>query len=255
MKKIIVTLAVLLLAAPAMATVTITCTASDTNEVTVSFASDEGQLVRAIALDIQVNDPNVYIVDVNCVSAGYQIHPGSISIDAGGTVTDYGTCAGSIDGNDLTSEQGSLYEAGVDPPPVPGDLFIITLGGCAIGATTADVSVSENALRGGIVMEDAGAPAAVSLVGCTVTVNECPAGGCQTCLGDLSGDGWVMVPDLFMMIGKLGTAGAPFTIPSTDPLYQDCADMNGDNWIMVPDYFMLLGMLGTAGAPFTIPCP
>ena len=260
MRWIIVVLAVLVVAVPAMGTVTITCTASDTNEVTVSFSSDEGQPVRMISLDVQVHDPNVWIEDVNCVSTGYIIHPGSIAIDAGGIVTDWGTCAGAIDGNDMTSEQGSLYEVGVDPYPVPGDLFIITLDGCPYDEPDVVVSVSENALRGGIVMEDASAPKAVVLNGCTATMGMvcyccCLPDCCETCKGDMDGNGWIMVPDLFMLMGKLGTAGAPFTIPKGDPLYHDCGDMDGNGWLMVPDYFMLLGQLGSAGTPFTIPCP
>ena len=200
MKKIIFTLAVLLLAAPAMATVTITCTPGPgPNDVTVGFTSDEGQLVRAIALDVQVADADVVVVDVNCVSDGYLIHPGSISIDAGGNVTDYGTCAGTdLDSNSFASEQGSLYEIGVDTPPVPGDLFIITLGGCT-DTPSGDVvvSVSENVIRGGVVMEDAGAPSSVDTSD-TATVNVCVS-GCA-CLGDIADTTSIGPPD-----GKVDT--------------------------------------------------
>ena len=254
MKSIIITLAVLVVAAPAMATVTITCTASDVNEVTVSFTSDEGQLVRAIALDIQVHGPDVWIEDVNCVSTGYKIHPGSIAIDAGGNVVDYGTCAGAgLGSNTIASEQGSMYVGAVNEPS-PGDLFIITLGCINAGDGEVVVSVSENMFRGGIVMEDTGPPTAVDVSDtATVNIGWCDPDHC--CKGDLDGNLWIMVPDLFMLIGKLGTAGPPFTIPEGDPLYVDCGDMDSNGWIMVPDYFMLLGMLGTAGAPFTIPCP
>ena len=262
MKKIIITLAVLLLATPAMALVTITVEAGPgPNDVTIGFTSDEdpGKLVRAIALDVQVSDANVVIADVNCINVDYKIHPGSIAIDAGGNVTDYGTCAGAgLDTGTMSSEQGSLY-IGAANAPVEGDLFIVTLANCtAVADGNVVVSVSENQLRGGVVMEDAGPAASVDVSAtATVTVGNCCSlpDCCTTCKGDLDGNGWIMVPDMFMLMGKLGAAGAPYTIPLGDPLYQDCGDMDGNKWIMVPDYFMLLGMLGGAGAPYTIPCP
>jgi hypothetical protein len=222
MKKIIITLAVLLLAAPAMATVTINCTpGGEPNTVVVSFTSDEGQLVRALALDLQFSDPCAWIEDVNCVHAGYNIYPGSINIDAGGNVTNYGSC-GILDGNSMTSEQGSLYEIGVDTPPTPGDLFIVTLGGCGQIGSGGDVviSVSENALRGGIVMEDASAPSAVVLNGTTVNIGECEEIGCA-CPGDITDvtsggppDGTVNFGDLMKIYVEMITV-----YPAGDPTF------------------------------------
>jgi hypothetical protein len=169
-KGIIFLLTLFVVAAEAFGSVDIVCTATGPNEVTVSFStSGETELVRMISLDIQVNDPNVYIADINCVSAGYYIHPGSISIDSNGHVDDLGSCAGVLDGNSMTSEQGSLY-VGAANAPAEGDLFIVTLGGCTYEpGGDVSVTVSENALRRGVVMEDPDvAPSSVNLTGCTV---------------------------------------------------------------------------------------
>jgi len=78
---------------------------------------------------------------------------------------------------------------------------------------------------------------------------------CPTCLGDLDGNNWVMVSDMFSLIAALGSAGPPFIIPFGDPLWNPCADMDGNGYIMVSDLFSLIAMLGSAGPPFIIPCP
>lgn len=267
MKKIIVTLAVLLLASPAMATVTITVVAGPgPNDVTIGFTDGgETQRVRAIALDVQVNDPNVVIGEVNCVSADYYIYPGSISINASGDVTDYGTCAGEQDGNTMASEQGSLYVDGVDPYPVPGDLFIVTLAGCTLVPDgNVVVSVSENQLRGGIVMEDPEVPPVSVDVSATATVTVCVISGC-TCWGDVAGDvspapdGKVNTSDLAAFMGLLGPLGPPFSVGSV-PAGWECMDIAGDispasdGNLNTSDLAALMGYLGPLGPPFDGPC-
>ncbi|MHC4125854.1 MAG: hypothetical protein ACYSRR_05295, partial [Planctomycetota bacterium] len=66
MKRMIVVLAVLLMAAPAMATVTITADDEGGGIVAIKFNNDAapGQKVRAIALDIKAKLGAV-IIDVN----------------------------------------------------------------------------------------------------------------------------------------------------------------------------------------------
>ncbi|MHC4647555.1 MAG: DUF7901 domain-containing protein [Planctomycetota bacterium] len=78
---------------------------------------------------------------------------------------------------------------------------------------------------------------------------------CRTCFGDLNGDGWVMLADMYMLIGSLNAAGPPYQIPKSSSLFSDCADMNGDGWIMLSDMYMLIGKLNAAGPPYQIPCP
>jgi hypothetical protein len=150
MKKLVLVLAVLLCAAPAIATdVTITAVAGPgPNDVTVGFTTaNVTELVRAIALDVILDDPNVVISDINCVNADYGIYPGSISIDASGNVTNWGTCAGAgLDSNTVATEQGSLYADGDPLPAQSGDLFIITLDGCTSdGSEDVVVSITEDA--------------------------------------------------------------------------------------------------------------
>lgn len=249
MKKVIFTLAVLLLAVPAMADVDITCApGSDPNTVVVSFAaSDEAELVRAIALDIQVNDPNAWVEDVNCVNGDYYIYPGSISIDAGGNVTDYGSCAGAIDGNTMTSEMGSLYESGDPTPAQSGELFIITLGGCSNDEGGAvGVTVSQNAIRGGVVMEDPAVEPTVNLTGCTVTMGAICDTGCA-CLADIADttsigapDGKVDTGDMAALLTALiiyGNPGDSYNItgaPNQAALL-DCMDVADTTSIGAPD--------------------
>jgi hypothetical protein len=79
--------------------------------------------------------------------------------------------------------------------------------------------------------------------------------GCATCLGDLDGNNFVMMSDLFGMIAALGSKGTPYIIAPGDPLWNDCADMDGNGFMMMSDLFTLIAMLGQAGPPYIIPCP
>ena len=92
MKKILLTLAVLMLASPAWAVVDITAVV-DGNKVAISYdARTEAELPRAFSLNIQLDD-GASIVDVIDVNPDFPIHPGTISIDLSGPepVIDYGT--------------------------------------------------------------------------------------------------------------------------------------------------------------------
>jgi hypothetical protein len=266
MKKIIVTLAVLLLAAPAMASVDITCTVSGPNEVTIAFSTTgEAELVRAIALDVQVDDPNAWIEDVNCVSAGYYIYPGSINIDAAGEVVDYGSCAGVQDGNAMTSEQGSLY-VGAANEPAEGDLFIVTLGGCTLDASgDVDVTVSENALRGGVVMEDPALSPTVNLPGATtVNIGQCATTTCP-CAGDIDGDLAVSFNDLIAMYSEMvvqyPTGDPSFVYNIGMPSGMECADLDGDTVITFNDLITMYSEMvvqyptGDPSFVYNIGCP
>ncbi|MHC4866620.1 MAG: hypothetical protein ACYTEX_21295, partial [Planctomycetota bacterium] len=124
MKKMAFVLVALFMATPAMADVVITCTAEvdvgDANfgYVTIRFdATAEVNCPRAFALDVTlVGEANFVAAD--CVNEDFYVFPGSIEIDAGGTVTNWGSCAcsssypGTLDGfdsNGITLEMGSLY--------------------------------------------------------------------------------------------------------------------------------------------------
>jgi hypothetical protein len=79
--------------------------------------------------------------------------------------------------------------------------------------------------------------------------------GCSTCLGDLDGNSFIMMSDLFAMIAALGQAGPPYIILEGDPLWNYCGDMDGNGFMMMSDLFALIAKLGQAGPPYIIPCP
>ena len=179
MKKIILTLAVLILAAPALGSIDITCDCNnDTNEVTVTVADSESGRPRAFALDFTAsNDAN--IISVSDVNADYPIYPGQIDINAiTGDVDDYGSAVcdsgypgtlGGLGTPGMSIEMGSLYDGEVNAPDANGVLlkFIVDVN-TAIGS---EITIAANVIRGGsVVMEDLGA-VGVNLTGCTL-------GGC-----------------------------------------------------------------------------
>jgi hypothetical protein len=230
MKKFIIVAAILLLAAPAWA-LDVECSA-DGCDVTVFFSGAGGENpVRGMAFDIEV-DGDGAISDVVCLSAayGYQIFPGDIDIDGSGNVSSWGSCkcSGSYPGtldaaNGMTIEMGSLYEDGVDPDPCDaGDLVSFRVSGTGL----IHVSITENEIRGGCVLEDATTTTAgitecdvlISIPYCTDIVLEC--GGHDN--GDVNCDGGVNFIDLGLLkVAFFSTKGMPN--------YNCCADFNDDD--------------------------
>lgn len=185
MNKIILALAVLVLAAPALA-VDITATVTqvqvldpvtnnpvwiDSDEVVVSYdATADPNLVRAFALNIEVNSSEVNafptIDSVTLLEPNYYIFPGSIDINAiTGVVDNFGSLAcsaidypgpdvtlGGLDTNGVTVEMASLYwptgAASPNKPATSGQLFKFTV------TDNCTVRIGENTTRGGVVMED-----------------------------------------------------------------------------------------------------
>jgi len=296
MKKIILVIALLMLVTPALATVTITATPAGANDVTISYSvSGETKLVRAFALDISVADPNVKIANISNYkigestsgSPGYGIFVGTIQInDANGGVISWGTpVAGpnepdhptQLNSKKITLEMGSLYQMSIpaNAPLNSGTLCKITLAGCVSHpATSAAVALAENALRGGIVMEDPNiAPTSVVLNGCTVALPAClyVPPGC-TCPGDVSGttpgvkDNLVSIADLSYIVSYLSpaykTTTPAYTAPVTDAM--KCADVSGttpgrqDNLISIADLSQIVSYLSpaykTTTPAYTGPC-
>lgn len=160
MKRRALILAVLFMTVPAMAVsnVTITCE-YDGNEVTVSYESD-ANLIRGFGLDIAVTDANITKVwwDPN---GPYRIFPGQIEIEYG-EVTDYNYPYESDDLGDanVTIEMGSLYtwdtnyiddaNAGYGKEPNLSGVLLKFY----VDKDEYCWVITENAARGGIVMED-----------------------------------------------------------------------------------------------------
>lgn len=153
MKKTVLVLAVLMLAVPVMAGLTITpAQVGTTNVVQVSYArtgADDVNIPRAFALDVRMtpaNDTNLAPTNFN---SSYYVAPGSFSYVGGVTV--WGTPAVEPNKVGFTTEMGSLWATNdANHPSAPassGLLFSFTVD------KTCDVNITENAQRGGVVME------------------------------------------------------------------------------------------------------
>lgn len=173
MRTLILALAVVLLAAPAWATVEIIVTDVDGDGpglvAEISYdATTETELVRAFALNIWVDEGNIvdvcdYAVGDN--NTGYGIFPGNFSRfitvnTTTGNVDNWGIAGytpvadagdpgakGGLDTNGVTIEMGALYD---DAPPAKTGVLcrLVCSEDCLM-------SVEGNAIRGNVVLEDA----------------------------------------------------------------------------------------------------
>jgi len=175
MRKIVLTLAVVLLAAPVWADVEIKLADLGDGVIEISYdATGETELVRAFALNIVVTDGN--ITDINDYSVGdnnggYGIFPGSfagnISVNPTtgmvdnwvGNPSPYTPVAppgypdgGDIPGPAITIEMGSLYE---DPGNAPGQTGVLCTVTVEVEGPAPRLCVTGNAIRGNVVLEDA----------------------------------------------------------------------------------------------------
>lgn len=186
MKISVSILIVLLLTSSATATVVVTCRDLGNWVAEISYdSSGESCLVRAFALDITVGGGATiesisdYKVGMSTADdPGYGIFPGSIQIDPDtGDVIDWGTPVADpasypgdtqpgLGTSGITIEMGSLYLGEENAPLVSDTLCKIVIE--PHGALAVHVSIAENTIRGGIVMEDVGLIPTVNLVGCTL---------------------------------------------------------------------------------------
>jgi hypothetical protein len=244
MKKILLVMAILLIATPTWAGLTITATSPDCNTVQIYYDMDvsDPNLPRAFALEISLdNDAN--IGPVTYVDPNFHVYPGSIVI-TGGVVTDQGTPVAESDVNSMIVEMGSLYAADdpchTSPPAENSTLLIFKVQ----NDKDCNVSLAQNAIRGGVVMEDTTqefSPSYVTLTGSHVegcggcfpsshpdyaewlTVGE-PDSWCypRQCHGDATGEKeqmgkpyyWVSDVDLGVLIEGYGKT---YTDPETNP--------------------------------------
>lgn len=162
MRKLCFLLTALLLAAPALAAVNISCQqVGTTTEVEISYDST-GSLPRAFALDVTVDTGT--ITAISDVSSDFWVYPGTIQI-SDGAIADEGEpvapsddpCAlGGLGTSGITLEMGSLYSAD-DPehttaPASSGKLLSIT-----VSAVPCTLTISGNGARGNVVLEDTAA--------------------------------------------------------------------------------------------------
>ena len=220
MRNLLFVLAALLLVTSAMAEVKIECTA-DGNEVTVTYDQNTADpLPRGFGLDITV-DGGATIDVITYSDPNFWVYPGSIVI-TGGIVTTQGIpvgdpCDAPTDTEDglgtagITVEMGSLYDPADgnipdDTPGFSGTLlkFTVTLDG-----NDANVVITENAARGGVVLENVAGVDPNFMGGCVVL------DGCA-CPADITGDnslpptdGDVSLGDLNAMLTEMIINGKP----------------------------------------------
>ena len=174
MRKTILVLLVLMLAADAMA-LSVSCTQSGGQTCVVSYngALPDPNRPRAFAFDVSLSNSKT-ISSFATSNTDYYIYPGTIDINANdGTVTSWGSpVAGG--GNGQTSmiiEMGSLYATNdanhKNAPPAAGTLFTFD-----VSATTT-VTVGKNAARGGVVKENGKSDLADTVCTCVITVVTC----------------------------------------------------------------------------------
>ena len=164
MRKIIFALTILVLAAPALADVTITATDEGGGVVAITYvASGEPSKVRAFGLNITVDSG----CDIDAIddfntgdNNGYGIFMDNIVIDGNGLVTSFGNpvapsgapgALGGLGTGGITVEMGSLYEDG-NAPDDSGTLCRITVNDN--GASDCNLALAaEDVHRGGVVSE------------------------------------------------------------------------------------------------------
>jgi len=248
MKKIILVMALLMLAGPALAVVTITadCNYGDVNECAIRYVAT-GNDVRAFALDITVSAGNIISVDDE--DPNYYVNPGSVVID-GDTISGSLVCdAGKYDGTKaglntdaITTEQGSLYVGDANSPGGAGTGSSGILFSFKVD-TSCTVDVNVNPIRGGVVMEDPDEdPGLVIVDGCALVLG--PA--CWACpfwaLGDLDGDGYVTGADVVPIINFFGQ-------PASASI---CTDVDKDGYITGGDVVPIINNFGIGDG---VACP
>lgn len=191
MKKVVIFLAVLALAAPVFAqtepNVYITCSDNEDLTSTISYDATDAGVVRAFSMDLTVDGgatiDAISEYDAEGASAGttvpinYSIYMSSIdfgtdpnNVDAWGDPVASGVDAlGGLSTAGITVEMGSLYDMDIDDPCTPeltGDLFKITVSQ-ACNLTIEDTTQKDT--RGGIVLETGNGANLVSS-GCSITL-------------------------------------------------------------------------------------
>ena len=185
-KRVIFLLVIMLPASASTATVFLACTDLGNGVVQLSYdSSQEAYRVSGFGLDIRVSSG--IITSVGNLNSDYWVYPGQIVIYAGQLVDlgtpvcspDYPGTLGGLGTHGMTIEMGALYHPD-DPihntPPPNGVLLTFTV------SATCNVSVTENAVRGGVVLEDSSSADiyAPPLLGVSPPISNTYGGGAGT---------------------------------------------------------------------------
>jgi len=148
-KRVIFLLVIILPASAATATVFLTCTDLGDGVVQLSYDwSQESCPVVGFCLDIRLSKGVILLVDnINSI---YGVYPGQIIIidECGHLPINSPVAEGGLGTSGMTIEMGALYIHGVNPPPPTGVLLTFMV------SEQCDISVSENEVCGGVVLED-----------------------------------------------------------------------------------------------------
>ena len=253
MKKLLLVLAVVLMAVPAMAAVSISGVDAGAGVGAISYTST-GVLPRAFALNITVSAGTILGVDVTGCQP-FNIYMGTIQIAADGTVSDAGTpvapaadpgALGGIGTAGITVEMGSLYDASVTPndakPAAAGLLIKVAV------SETCNVTVASNTTRGNVVLEDA---TIATMAPITFPVGGAPVG----CKYDGDGDGYIVLDDLYAILNALLPTEPDWYIDNTNPAYIAAYDGDDDGYIVLDDLYAVLNMLLPTEPDWYIECP
>ena len=218
MKKMIFVLAVLFVTAPAMAGVVVEVVDLAAGcQVNINYDANATGDIRAFGLEISA-DGGCTIDAVGGLSTEYNIYPGSIVI-VDNEVNDPGTpVASGLGTSTVVLEMGSLEVSGA----ASGTLCTLTLSGAC------NVSIAENAARGGVVMEDVLVDADATLKGGAVT--SCAPACWTDCqlLGDANMSDSVNIADL-------GALKAAWLSTPASPNWNECADFDRSGGVNIAD--------------------
>jgi hypothetical protein len=260
-KRIFLVLAIVLITLPVRAELTIECQATDCNEITITYDMDDSDanLPRSFALEISLSQENgANIGQVTYVHPEFYVYPASITI-TGGVITDQGTPVSESDASSMIIGMGSLYAAGdpchTSPPAENGVLLVFHVQ----NDKACHINIDQNAIRGGVVMEDPTQefnPSYVYIIECDISDPPPPC----SCYGDVTADNSVSIADLSAIVAMLSPAYAgttpPYTAEPIPPGYE-CADVTGDDAVSIADLSAIVAYLvpyaGTI-PPYTAPC-
>jgi hypothetical protein len=254
MRKIILALTVLVITTPALAGVVVDVNeGSEPNHVLIKYTCTDPNLVRAFGLTISA-DSGVIIVGEVSKNPDFYIHPSNITIE-GGQITSEGSplVAGSGPG-EVYLEMGSLY-APEDPehPTGPNSADpLVVIGIDPNGASGCTVTVTENAARGGVVMEDTDQtfdPGYVTITGSPLALTfevqwvypDCWGYSGTSYLGQCHGD--IVDADLYVIIDDFYAFADSYDTKKADPgynpnkTYDPCADSDKNGEVNIDDFY------------------
>lgn len=286
MRKVVLMLLVAILAAPAIAAVTITAVdeVPGTGVVSINYvctdADADGAKARLAGIALNITADNGCTIDGIVAGSftegesteaapGYGIFMGSIDIQPidpcdlsqGYAINDAGTpeadpCdPGTLTGpGEMTIELGALFDDSTDPcdpyknaPLASGTLCKLQLSDpTAAGSCTVTIALEEDS-RGGAVMEDTNPPSSVD-VGTGFPVSFA-ALGCD-CKGDADGNGKVQFVDLGVIAGLInnyGTGARTKSVETDNPMYDDCGDADDNDKIQFVDLGKIAGWINLYG--------